>query len=79
MNQDLKNLQQKYAINLFDWVDFDCGGDSKNANIKVLVLGEIKRSTDKINLSVVEEKSKGIILHHKKWDVNYIGLSLKDM
>ena len=46
---------------------------------KVLVLGEIKRNTDKINLSVVEEKSKGIILHHKKWDVNYIGLSLKDM
>jgi hypothetical protein len=23
--------------------------------------------------------SKGIILHHKKWDIRYIGLSLKDM
>ena len=41
MNQDLKNLQQKYAINLFDWVDFDCKGDAKNANSKVLVLGDV--------------------------------------
>ena len=46
---------------------------------KELVLGEIKRNPDKINLSEIEEKSKGIILHHKKWDISYIGLSFKDM
>lgn len=46
---------------------------------KELVLGEIKRNPDKIKLSEVEEKSKGIILHHKKWNISYIGLSLKDM
>lgn len=46
---------------------------------KELVLGEIKRNPDKIKLSELEEKSKGIILHHKKWDIRYIGLSLKDM
>ena len=46
---------------------------------KELVLGEIKRNPDKIKISEVQEKSKGIILHHKKWDIRYIGLSLKDM
>lgn len=46
---------------------------------KELVLGEIKRNPDKINLSEIEEKSKGIILHHKKWDISYVVLSLKDM
>jgi ATP-dependent Clp protease ATP-binding subunit ClpC len=31
--------------------------------------------------AVIDEviKSKEIILHHKKWDISYIGLSLKDM
>ena len=46
---------------------------------KELVLGEIKRNPDKIKLSDVEEKSKGIILHHNKWAINYIGLSLDKM
>ena len=46
---------------------------------KEIILGEIKRNPDKINLSEVEEKSKGIILHHKKWGISYIGLSLMDM
>ena len=46
---------------------------------KVLILGEIKRNPDKIKLSEVKEKGKGIILHHKKWDINYIGLSLDKM
>ena len=41
MNQDLKNLQQKYAINLFDWIDFDCNSDAKNANSKILVIGDV--------------------------------------
>ena len=39
MNQELKNLQQKYAINLFDWVDF--GECVKNVSPKVLVIGDV--------------------------------------
>ena len=46
---------------------------------KELVLGEIKRNPEKINLAEVKEKAKGIVLHHKKWDIRYIGLSLEDM
>ncbi len=50
-----------------------------NETDRELVLGEIKRNPEKIKLSEVKEKSKGIILHHKKWDIRYIGLSLEDM
>lgn len=46
---------------------------------KKLIIGEIKRNPEKIQLDEVKEKAKGIILHHKKWEINYIGLSLKDM
>ena len=50
-----------------------------NETDRELVLGEIKRNPEKIKLSEVKEKSKGIILNHKKWDIRYIGLSLEDM
>lgn len=46
---------------------------------KELILGEIKRNPDKIKLSEVKEKAKGIVLHHKKWGISYIGLSLDKM
>ena len=46
---------------------------------KELVIGEIKRNPEKINVAEVKEKAKGIVLHHKKWDTRYIGLSLEDM
>ena len=36
MDQKLKNLQQKYAVNLFDWVNFESINDSK-----VLVFGDV--------------------------------------
>ena len=44
-----------------------------------LLIGEIKRNPAKINLPVVKEKAQGIVLHHKKWNIHYIGLSLQDM
>ena len=44
-----------------------------------LILGEIKRNPNKIKLAEVQEKAQGIILHHNKWNIRYIGLSLKDM
>lgn len=46
---------------------------------KELVIGEIKRNPEKIDLSVVKDKARGIVLHHKKWKVRYVGLSMKDM
>lgn len=41
MNQELKNLQQKYAINLFDWMTFDCIDGSDEVKSKVLVIGDV--------------------------------------
>lgn len=41
MNQDLKNLQQKYAINLFDWMTFDCIDGSDETKSKILVIGDV--------------------------------------
>ena len=46
---------------------------------KELVIGEIKRNPEKINLTELTEKAQGIVLHHKRWDIRYVGLSLKDM
>ena len=46
---------------------------------KELVIGEIKRNPEKIDLMELAEKAQGIVLHHKRWDIRYVGLSLKDM
>ena len=46
---------------------------------KELVFGEIKRNPEKICLADIKEKAQGIVLHHKRWDIRYIGLSLQDM
>lgn len=50
-----------------------------NDTEKSIVIGEIKRNPDKIDLHVLEEKAVSIVAHHKKWSVSYIGLSMKDM
>ena len=41
MNQELKNLQQKYAINLFDWYDFKSKSTGKESDSLVLVIGDV--------------------------------------
>ena len=41
MNQELKNLQLKYAINLFDWYDFKSKKTGNEKDSKVLVLGDV--------------------------------------
>ena len=46
---------------------------------KELVIGEIKRNPGKIDLTELTEKAQGIVLHHTRWDIRYVGLSLKDM
>lgn len=46
---------------------------------KVLVIGEVKRNPDKISIPKLEQKSAKILVHHKKWDARFIGLSLEDM
>ena len=50
-----------------------------NDTEKSIVIGEIKRNPDKIDLHVLAEKAASIVAHHKKWSVSYIGLSMKDM
>lgn len=50
-----------------------------NDTEKSIVIGEIKRNPEKIDLHVLEEKAASIVAHHKKWSVSYIGLSMKDM
>ena len=50
-----------------------------NDTEKSIVIGEIKRNPEKIDLHVLEEKAVSIVAHHKKWSVSYIGLSMKDM
>ncbi len=46
---------------------------------KELVIGEIKRNPEKIDLTELTEKAQGIVLYHKRWDIRYVGLSLKEM
>ena len=41
MNQELKNLQQKYAINLFDWFDLKSNKSNKEEDSIILVLGDV--------------------------------------
>ena len=41
MNQDLKNLQQKYAVNLFDWYDFKSKKTGNEKDSLVLVIGDV--------------------------------------
>ena len=41
MNQELKNLQLKYAINLFDWYDFKSKKTGNEKDSKVLILGDV--------------------------------------
>ena len=62
--KDVKDEIDLIAVNEFD---------------KQLIIGEIKRNPEKINLSNLQEKAKGIVLHHKKWYTHFIGLSLQDM
>lgn len=50
-----------------------------NDTEKSIVIGEIKRNPEKIDLHVLEKKAASIVAHHKKWSVSYIGLSMKDM
>lgn len=50
-----------------------------NDTDKSIVIGEIKRNPEKIDLHVLEKKAVSIVAHHKKWSVSYIGLSMKDM
>ena len=41
MNQELKNLQQKYAVNLFDWYDFKSKSTGNEKDSRVLVIGDV--------------------------------------
>lgn len=44
-----------------------------------IVIGEVKRNPDRINLHKLEEKSEVISNKKKDWDISYVALSLSDM
>ena len=50
-----------------------------NETERKVVIGEVKRNPDKINLNVLKEKAAGIVRHHKNWDIDFEALSMKDM
>ena len=50
-----------------------------NQNDKQIVIAECKRNRQRIDLETLKEKSATILDAHKKWDVQFIGLSLDDM
>lgn len=50
-----------------------------NQNDKQIVIAECKRNRQRIDLETLKEKSATIMDAHKKWDVQFIGLSLDDM
>lgn len=64
-----------YAIDGKDEIDLI----AVDENGKSLVIGEVKRNPEKIDLHTLEEKAAAITAHHKKWTVSYVGLSLSDM
>jgi len=46
---------------------------------KKVLIAEVKLNTKKINLEVLEEKSKKLEKNFKKYEIQYIGYSLEDM
>lgn len=46
---------------------------------KRIIIGEIKRNREKIDMDTLKEKSVSLAAHHKKWTITYIGLSMEDM
>lgn len=44
-----------------------------------IIIGECKRNPEKIDMEVLKAKAAAIVAHHKKWDVSFVGLSLKDL
>ena len=46
---------------------------------RAIVIGEVKRNPDKIDLNLLKEKAAKILEHHKGWSISFAGLSLKDM
>lgn len=48
-------------------------------NDKRIVIAECKRNPQRIDLETLKEKSVAILDAHKKWDVQFIGLSLNEM
>lgn len=46
---------------------------------KSIVIGEVKRNPEKIDIMDLKEKAAPIVAQHKKWAVHFVGLSLEDM
>lgn len=66
------NYWEKDGVNEIDLIAI-------NDADRELVIGEIKRNPDKINLHKLEEKATYIVQKKKGWSVGFVALSLDDM
>lgn len=46
---------------------------------KTVIIGEVKRTREKIDHEVLEKKAATIVAHHSKWSISFVGLSMDDM
>ena len=47
---------------------------------KIVVIGEVKRNPEKINMKALKEKAVPIVQHHNgKWTIRFVGLSMQNM
>ena len=46
---------------------------------KTVIIGEVKRTREKIDREVLEKKAATIVAHHSKWSISFVGLSMDDM
>lgn len=66
------NYWEKGGMNEIDLV-------AVNEADKEIVIGEVKRNKQRINLHKLEEKAKVIVLKQKGWQIGFTALSLDDM
>ena len=46
---------------------------------KTVIIGEVKRTREKIDREVLKKKAATIVAHHSKWSISFVGLSMDDM
>lgn len=50
-----------------------------NETERKVVIGEVKRNPDKINMKVLREKATTIVAHHRNWNIDFKGMSIQNM
>ena len=50
-----------------------------NDNEKTMLIAEVKRRSQKIDINKLKSKSEKLVSKHKKYKISYLGYSLEDM